>query len=80
MFEVILRFRRFLSKGVHEELQKYARELYIGVAKQNADAVWLVLEGTVGGIQGGDEPHVRWMEEKWDIRENAALVLSSMDG
>ena len=80
LFEVILRFRRFLSKGVHEELQRHARELYIGVAKQNADAVWLVLEGTVGGIQGGDEPHAGWMEEKWDIRENAAFVLSSMDG
>ena len=79
LFEVILLFRRFLGKGVHEELQRYARELYIGVAKQNADVVWLILEGTVGDIQG-DDPRTKWMEEKWDIRENVALVLSSIDG
>ena len=79
LFEVILMFRRFLGKGVHEELQKCARELYIGVAKQNVDAVWLVLEGTVGGIRG-DDPHTRWMEEKWDIRENVEFVLSSIEG
>jgi len=79
LFEVILLFRRFLGKGVHEELQKYTRELYIGVAKQNADAVWLVLEGTVGDIRD-DDSGTRWMEEKWDIRENVELVLSSMDG
>ena len=60
-------------------MQKYARELYIGVAKQNADAVWLVLEGTVGDIRD-DDSGTRWMEEKWDIRENVELVLSSMDG
>jgi hypothetical protein len=79
LFEVTLLFRRFLSKGVHEELQKYARELYIGVAKQNADAVWLVLEGTVGGIRG-DDPRTKWLEEKWDVRENVALVLGSIGG
>ena len=79
LFEVILLFRRFLGKGVHEELQKYAKELYIGVAKQNADAVWLVLEGTVGDIRD-DDSGTRWMGEKWDIRENVELVLSSMDG
>ena len=79
LFEVILLFRRFLGKGVHEELQKYARELYIGVAKQNADAVWLVLEGTVGNMRG-DDSCTKWMEEKWDIRENVKLVLSSIDG
>jgi len=79
LFEIILLFRRFLGKGVHEELQKYARELYIGVAEQNADAVWLVLEGAVGDIQG-DDPRTRWLEEKWDIRENVTLILSSIDG
>ncbi|KAF9654189.1 hypothetical protein BDM02DRAFT_3157819 [Thelephora ganbajun] len=79
LFEVILLFRRFLGRGVHEELQKYARELYIDVAKQNADAVWLVLEGTVGDIQG-DDPRTKWLEEKWDIRGNVALVLGSIDG
>jgi hypothetical protein len=79
LFEVTLLFRRFLGKGVHEELQKYARELYIGVAKQNADAVWLVLEGTVGGIRGGG-PRTKWLEEKWDVRENVALVLGSIGG
>ena len=78
-FEVILLFRRFLAKGVHEELQKYARELYIGVARQNADAVWLVLEGTLGDIQG-DDPRTKWLGEKWDVRENVTLVLSSIDG
>lgn len=78
MFEITLLFRRFLGKGVHEELQKYARELYISAAKQNADAVWLVLEGTVGDIQG-DDPRTKWLEEKWDIGENVTLILSSID-
>ena len=78
LFEIILLFRRFLGKGVHEELQKYARELYTGAAKRNADAVWLVLGGTVGDIQG-DDSRTKWMEEKWDIGENVALILSSID-
>ena len=78
LFEITLLFRRFLGKGVHEELQKYARELYISAAKQNADAVWLVLEGTVGDIQG-DDPRTKWLEEKWDIGENVTLILSSID-
>ena len=79
LFEVILLFRRFLGKGVHEELQKHARELYISAAKQNADSVWLVLGGAVGDIQGGNS-RTKWLEEKWDIRENVALILSSIDG
>lgn len=79
LFEVILLFRRFLGKGVHEELQKYAREMYISVAKQNPDAVWLALEGTIGEIQD-DEGRTEWLEEKWDIRENVAAVLNSIDG
>ena len=81
LFEVILLFRRFLGKGVHEELQKYAKELYIGIAKQNPDAVWLVLGGTVGDIED-EEGGIRtgWLEEKWDIGENVAFVLSSIDG
>ena len=78
-FEVILLFRRFLGKGVHEELQKYGKELYIGLAKQNADAVWLVLEGTVGGIED-DGLSTKWLEEEWDVRENVASILSSMEG
>ena len=79
LFEVVLLFRRFLRKGVHEELQKYARELYIGAAKQNADAVWLVLGGTVGDIRG-DDPCTKWLEEKWDIGENVTLILNSIGG
>ena len=79
LFEVILLFRRFLGKGVHEELQKHAREMYISVAKQNSDAVWLVLEGMIGEIKD-DGGRTKWLEEKWDTRENVAIVLSSIDG
>ena len=81
LFEITLLFRRFLGKGVHEELQKYAKELYMGIGKRNADAVWLVLKGTLGDIEEEEEEEVRtgWLEEKWDIRENAASVVSWID-
>ena len=66
-------FRRFLGKGVHEELQKHVRGLYINVAaKQNADAVWLALEGTVGDIQGGG-PSMKRLGKKQDIKETWRL-------
>lgn len=72
-WEVSMLFRRFLHAQVHEELQAYARGLYMALAKNNADAVWLVLSSTQGDVTG---PVAFLREEKWDVRQNVTQILA----
>lgn len=65
-------FRRFLHAHVHEELQFCARQLYEELARNNVDAVWLVLSSTEGSVDG---PASFLREERWDIRQNVAQIL-----
>jgi hypothetical protein len=74
LWQVMLAFRRFLNKWVHEELQDCAKELYVEIGRTNADAVWLVLEGTLSRL--GKEQSVGWICENWDIKDNVDLVYS----
>jgi hypothetical protein len=76
LWEVMLAFRRFLNKWGHEELQMYAKELYIELARNNADAVWLVLEGTTGRLE---DVKVAWLNEKWDIVDNMEVILNEAE-
>jgi hypothetical protein len=76
MWQVIIGFRRFLHNEAHEELQRYARDLYIGMGSNNGDAVWLALEATAGRI-GSTVSFLR--EPKWDIESNLAVIYSTMD-
>ncbi|KAI0375257.1 hypothetical protein BV20DRAFT_1009499 [Pilatotrama ljubarskyi] len=71
-WEVIVLFRRFLHREVHEELQACARELYIALCRNNEDAVWLGLSATLGWIEGSV---VFLREPKWDIEDNVRLIL-----
>lgn len=78
MWEVMLAFRRFLHAEVHIELQECARNLYVALAENNKDAVWLVLKSTASK---GDDPmvlkHLR--QNKWDIEDSVKQILSSID-
>ncbi|KAI0778437.1 armadillo-type protein [Trametes elegans] len=71
-WEVIVLFRRFLHRQAHEELQACARELYTALCKNNQDAVWLGLAATLGWVEG---PMVFLHEPKWEIEENARMIL-----
>ena len=76
-WEVLLAFRRFLHKGAHTELQTCARELYITLGKNNADAVWLVLTSTAStpGV-----PHLSHMQQSiWDLQENVDIIIHTID-
>lgn len=71
-WDVLVLFRRFLSRTAHPELQQCARKLYKAAMTQNADAAWLVLTATYTR----DHPVVAFLyNEKWDIADNAQIIL-----
>ncbi|KAI0030669.1 ARM repeat-containing protein [Vararia minispora EC-137] len=71
MWEVLLAFRRFLHRENHVRLQALAVEFYITAAKNNEDAVWLALEGTMGRV-GAEVLFLR--KDEWDIEVNMKQV------
>ncbi|KAI0639660.1 armadillo-type protein [Trametes polyzona] len=71
-WEVIVLFRRFLHRHVHEELQACARQLYIALSQNNEDAVWLGLAATVGWVEG---PVQFLREPKWEMEDNVRAIL-----
>ncbi|TBU39079.1 hypothetical protein BD309DRAFT_929582 [Dichomitus squalens] len=73
VWEVIVLFRRFLRRQAHEELQACARGLYVALAENNEDAVWLALSATLGRV-GGPVAFLR--EPQWDIEQNVKIILS----
>lgn len=76
VWEVILAFRRFLDSRAHEELQGCARELYISIGYNNADAVWLALQATCADAL----PTMIFLRmPKWDIENNVALVFKGLE-
>ncbi|KAL5533579.1 hypothetical protein ACEPAG_39 [Sanghuangporus baumii] len=75
-WDVLLSFRRFLSRGAHEELQAAARDLYVAFGEKNEDAVWLVLTSTActPGIS-----HLKHLEQpKWDIQQNVDIIFADL--
>ncbi|KAG8763894.1 hypothetical protein FRC12_008363 [Ceratobasidium sp. 428] len=79
LWSVLLACRRFLRKEEREDVQVAVREMYVCVAKRNADAVWLVLSGMDGkGGEGVKMPEFLKVDG-WDVRENVELVLSAID-
>ncbi|KZT62601.1 hypothetical protein CALCODRAFT_513889 [Calocera cornea HHB12733] len=73
-WEVGLLCRRFLRRETQPELQALARELFVALGRKNADAVWLLLVGTVGG-----DGLPRWLwEPKWAMAENVRSILQSI--
>ncbi|KAI0080331.1 hypothetical protein K474DRAFT_1615922 [Panus rudis PR-1116 ss-1] len=71
VWEVIIMFRRFLHSQAHEELQQYAKHLYVSLAANNEDAVWFALSGTQGHIAAWP-----FLREKWDIDQNVKEILA----
>ncbi|KAK7694967.1 hypothetical protein QCA50_002155 [Cerrena zonata] len=71
VWEVILSFRRFLHKQAHKELQTLARDLYIILSKNNADAIWFALSATQNSVGS-------WLflqQNQWDIGDNLHRIL-----
>lgn len=81
-WDIAVKCRRFLSASANKDLQATARTLYQNLGRKNDDLVWLVLCATCGGDPrqpGGDAleglpRHLR--EAKWDINENASIILN----
>jgi len=75
IWQVLVGFRRFLHSHAHEELQAFARELYIAIGRNNDDAVWLALSSTLGKTG----PKMAFLiESKWDIEANVAIILREL--
>lgn len=79
-WEVLVSFRRFLQREAHEELQRYAVELYIAFGVNNEDTVWLILQSTIGPSDARHDgmflQHLR--ESRWDIRNNLEAIFSRL--
>lgn len=83
LWEMLIAFRRFLHAGAHQELQHWAREVYITVMSENGDVVWLILSATMGkDIVGADDvtmqPVVFLREHRWEIEANARVILGKV--
>ncbi|KAH8111903.1 hypothetical protein DFH11DRAFT_1789478 [Phellopilus nigrolimitatus] len=75
-WDVLIVFRRFLHKSVHEELQTLACQLYVAFGENNEDAVWLVLTSTVSTP---GTPHLEHLSEtKWDIQDNIDKIFADL--
>ncbi|GAA5850998.1 hypothetical protein JCM9279_005253 [Rhodotorula babjevae] len=74
VWDAALVLRRFVvpARGVEPELRALARGAYEALGRQNADAVWCVLRGTVGGE--GAEGLPRWLGRGWEGVEVSAEV------
>ncbi|KAG8740011.1 hypothetical protein FRC10_004851 [Ceratobasidium sp. 414] len=79
LWAVLLACRRFLRKEEREDVQAAAREMYVSVARRNADAVWLVLCAMDGdGGEGVKMPEFLKVEG-WDVQKNVELVLNAIE-
>lgn len=76
VWEMAMLFRRFLDAGLEEELQAAARDVYGSLGRVNGDAVWLVLEGSVGG-GGGNLPSFLQMDAV-DLKANVDRIVTGM--
>ncbi|KAF8225111.1 hypothetical protein L208DRAFT_1368534 [Tricholoma matsutake] len=75
VWEVILAFRRFLHDKAHEELQLCARELYVSIGRNSADAVWLSLTST----SDDQYPIMTFMRaSQWNISTNVAIIFQTL--
>lgn len=73
VWEQAVGLRRFLEAGVDEELQGLARSVYAELGRANAEVVWLVLRGSVGG-QGLPV----WLRMDGDVAENVERILEGL--
>ncbi|QRW09047.1 hypothetical protein RhiLY_08046 [Ceratobasidium sp. AG-Ba] len=78
LWAVLLACRRFLKREEREDVQAAAREMYIAVAKRNADGVWLVLCGMLGERDGTKMPGFLEVGG-WDVRQNVELILNEIE-
>ncbi|EIN13941.1 hypothetical protein PUNSTDRAFT_110095 [Punctularia strigosozonata HHB-11173 SS5] len=74
-WEVIIAFRRFLDARIHDELQHYARRLYIQLGKSNGDAVWVALHATQGTVGNS----LAFLKEEWVIGQNVDIIVDALN-
>ena len=70
-------FRRFLDGRIDPELQALAKGVYTALGRVNADLVWLVLVGSVGGERAVGLPVWLRMAEA-DLGANVEAVLREL--
>lgn len=75
VWQLITSFRRFLHSKAHPELQELGQGLYVAIGRNNSDAVWLGLQGTVECL-GAQVKHL--YEPKWDLVANVDAILAKL--
>ncbi|WWD10347.1 hypothetical protein V865_008482 [Kwoniella europaea PYCC6329] len=77
IWEITVISRPFLDRRINEELQGLAIGVYEELMKRNGDGAWLVLNATVGEVQGdlGSWKYLR--EEGLEMTENVKKILAN---
>ncbi|WVN89024.1 uncharacterized protein L203_104240 [Cryptococcus depauperatus CBS 7841] len=77
LWEMMLSFRPFLDQRVHEELQEEAMRLYKELGERDGDALWIVLEGTLGN-QDLEETWGYLQDRRLNLEENIKKLMTDL--
>jgi hypothetical protein len=78
LWEMMLVFWPFLDKRAHEELQRLGRVVYEKLAGRDGDALWVVINATMGELVGDHGVYGYLKESALDIKANAEVVLAGL--
>ncbi|KIR76865.1 hypothetical protein I305_06385 [Cryptococcus gattii E566] len=77
LWEMMLSFRDFVDDRVHEDLCGKAMQLYTELGKRDGDALWIVLNGTLGnGVVGDAWEYLS--RAKLSIERCASILLGAI--
>ncbi|WWC61330.1 uncharacterized protein I303_103911 [Kwoniella dejecticola CBS 10117] len=74
IWEILLVSRPFLDKKAQEDLQQMAKDVYEELSRRNGDVTFLVLNATLGGLEGDKGVWNYLREERLDIADNAENI------
>ncbi|WVW83346.1 hypothetical protein I302_105365 [Kwoniella bestiolae CBS 10118] len=77
IWEMMVIARPFLDRRMDEELQGLAVGVYEELMRRNGDAAWLVMNATVGEVEGDLRSWRFLREEGLDVKGNVERILGS---
>lgn len=79
LWEMMLLFRSFLDQRVHAELQERAVGLYWKIGWRDEDALWVMIQASLGELEG-DKGIYEWLRvDELDVRGNMEMIMKGFD-